>query len=89
MSRFITLKFAGTCSDCKASLPVGAKARWYGKGRIYGLTCHDRQGNPLDASNDSEDAGSHKRRYGRCEDAPCCGCCGGTESYTESYNDFN
>jgi hypothetical protein len=19
---------------------------------------------------------SHKQRYGRCEDAPCCGCCG-------------
>ena len=18
----------------------------------------------------------HKRKYGRCEDAPCCGCCG-------------
>ncbi len=21
-----------------------------------------------------------KRRYGRCEDAPCCGCCGQTGS---------
>jgi hypothetical protein len=22
------------------------------------------------------DTRSHKQQYGRCEDAPCCGCCG-------------
>lgn len=24
----------------------------------------------------SDWAGEHKRKHGRCEDAPCCGCCG-------------
>lgn len=27
-------------------------------------------------SNTIIDTRSHKQRYGRCEDAPCCGCCG-------------
>jgi hypothetical protein len=31
---------------------------------------------------------SYKQIHGRCEDAPCCGCCGGNESYSyESYQD--
>jgi hypothetical protein len=37
----ITLKFAGKCADCGAVLPVGTTARWYGRGRVYGLTCHE------------------------------------------------
>ena len=37
----ITLKFAGKCVDCGAVLPVGTTARWYGRGRVYGLTCHE------------------------------------------------
>lgn len=35
--------------------------------------------------NDSEiDNRSHKQIYGRCEDAPCCGCCG-QNSYSYGY----
>lgn len=41
--RRITLKFAGTCADCGAELPVGSTARWYGRGRIYGLSCHSQE----------------------------------------------
>lgn len=39
----ITLKFEGKCADpnCGAILPVGTTARWYGRGRVYGLTCHE------------------------------------------------
>ena len=37
----ITLKFAGKCADCGAVLPVGTRARWYGRGRVYGLDCHE------------------------------------------------
>jgi len=37
----ITLKYAGKCADCGAALPVGTRARWYGRGRVYGLTCHE------------------------------------------------
>ncbi len=39
-ARVIRLKFAGTCADCGAHLPVGAPARWYGRGKVYGTECH-------------------------------------------------
>lgn len=39
----ITLKREATCADCGASLPVGARARWYRTGATYGLTCHEQQ----------------------------------------------
>lgn len=42
MGRIITLKYQGVCADCGAMLPVGSKARWYGRGRVYGLHCHTR-----------------------------------------------
>ena len=45
MRRVITLKYAGTCADCGAELPVGSQARYYGRGRVYGTECHpDRSG---------------------------------------------
>ena len=37
----ITLKYAGKCADCGAVLAVGTTARWYGRGRVYGLDCHE------------------------------------------------
>lgn len=44
------LKYASTCSDCGAHLPVGTPARLYRvKGlsgwAAYGEGCHDREGN--------------------------------------------
>ena len=44
--RRIILKFPGTCADCGAALPVGSTARWYGRGRIYGLSCHAQEAKP-------------------------------------------
>lgn len=38
--RGITLKYDGECADCGAFLPKGTTARWYGRGRLYGYTCH-------------------------------------------------
>lgn len=45
-ARTITLKFPGRCADCGATLEVGTRARWYGRGKVYGTTCHSdsRQG---------------------------------------------
>ena len=63
MARTINLRFPGKCAECGTRLPKGTKAKYYGRGRVYGLTCH---------SNDSE----YKQPGGHCEDAPCCGCCG-------------
>jgi len=38
----ITLRRADTCRDCGAELPAGSRARYYGRGRIYGTTCHEQ-----------------------------------------------
>ena len=81
--RKITLKYAGTCRECGAELPVGSRARWYGRGRVYGLTCHGRRENKyqrLTRENPglvifSDGTEAYQNPRGRCEDAPCCGCC--------------
>jgi hypothetical protein len=80
MAKTITLKFEGKCADksCGAILAVGAQAKWYGKGRVYGIGCHDK---PQDRNKInyyySPSTGNEwsQRAGGRCEDAPCCGCC--------------
>jgi len=72
MVKTITLKFAGTCKACGASLPVGSQARWTGRGRVFGLSCH---------AEGSDDGGLRWvngrsiQANGACEDAPACGCC--------------
>lgn len=42
MPRIINLKYAAVCKDCGATLEVGDRARYYGRGKIYGVDCHDR-----------------------------------------------
>ena len=41
MYRNLITKYAGACADCGAELPPGSKARYYGRGRLYGIDCHD------------------------------------------------
>jgi hypothetical protein len=86
----ITLKFPGKCRDCGATLNPGDRARWYGRGRVYGLECHPqkptgraRSGQKLVWWGGKQVPGTH------CEDAPCCGCCGpGSDdpAYQPDYN---
>lgn len=73
MIKTIVLKYAGTCadSDCRAILPVGSRAQWYGRGKVYGLECHEAPNGGVRWAN-----GRAVRPDGMCEDAPCCGCCG-------------
>jgi len=112
MRRTITLKYPGTCKDCKASLPAGSRARWYGRGRVYGLDCHEQNKahrvterdrvrediqrgtlafrfshgqiseaqyrsacDPTGFYNADGECIGRVNPAGRCEDAPCCGCC--------------
>lgn len=36
----IKIKHPGRCADCGAELQPGAVVRYYGRGRMYGTTCH-------------------------------------------------
>lgn len=97
MARTITLKYEANCADCGAPLIPGDRARYYGKGRVYGVDCHTkaesaerkferpvngnggvRELSRLDPTGfyaaDGTLLGRQNAR-GRCEDAPCCGCC--------------
>jgi hypothetical protein len=78
MAKTITLKYAAKCADpgCGAELAVGDKAKWYGRGKVYGLNCHEKKAKGgswiMTGANGQE---YYQNRSGRCEDAPCCGCC--------------
>ena len=81
MVRTITMKFSGFCAECSAPLPKGTRARWSGRGRVFGLTCHAPK--PVNAVSQFTNKnwndwsnGRAVRSNGMCEDAPCCGCCG-------------
>jgi hypothetical protein len=60
-------RFAGRCRECGGAVDVGDDVRWLGRGKGVVHAAFDCTG---------EDNRTWKQRYGRCEDAPCCGCCG-------------
>ena len=45
MARIIKLRWPAVCRDCGTDLAPGIEARYYGKGRIFGVHCHDKDGN--------------------------------------------
>ena len=40
----IVLKHPADCLDCGANLKEGTWARYYGRGKVYGLSCHPQKG---------------------------------------------
>lgn len=71
----ITVKFATKCVECKATINVGDKARYYGAGKTYGIGCHERKGRET-VNNQGFNKDGTERFNTPCghEDAPCCGC---------------
>lgn len=83
--RYMTNKYAGECVDCGCEVQSGAGRTWKADGRwkvSHGGNCGEKAQAP-------ERKLSFKAVYGRCEDAPCCGCCGGGNDYMsgEAYGD--
>lgn len=89
-SRIITARFAGTCTACKGSIRTGEQMRHEGRGLAYHVACQSTGAAPLPPAARSYGrrpyrsgsytrfAGggeSYRNARGRCEDAPCCGCC--------------
>jgi LSD1 subclass zinc finger protein len=67
MARTISLKWDATCKDCGAELKAGTPARYYGKGRVYGTTCHEQKPSKGRPGPARTVVSTH------CEDYPCCG----------------
>ena len=75
--KLITLKFDGKCRECGSGLKAGDKAYWYGRGKVYGTSCHSMNNERKIVSFYFPGSGeyAYQNSKGRCEDAPCCGCC--------------
>lgn len=87
--RIIRLQYKARCRACGTSLPEGARARYYGRGRVYGVDCHDKDDNPI---NEQSPVIEEYPTVGHCtcEDRPCCGCDDRDQSspfeYSEGYD---
>lgn len=68
MARVIALKWAAKCSDCGAELPAGTKAKFYGRGKIYGIGCHSPSGTK--AANWTPNPAPYGSAYERGDSSP-------------------
>ncbi len=85
----LTAKFPGTCRRCGEAFPKGATIRWSKGAGSYHLAaeCGATSGatvTPERSTADDSTVSDHfetggrsyyRNKRGRCEDAPCCGCC--------------
>ncbi len=106
-SRWMALRYAGTCKVCGSRIAAGAWAYWDAAARTVtcerieccdadGLTTNKPLTGPWDKRTDTRERTDHRigtaaprviatrfnsgavvyqNARGRCEDAPCCGCC--------------
>ena len=72
MARIITARRADTCGDCGAAIAAGTRINYGGPGAVSHAACQ-----PIDAPRASyrRSRYAYTPRRGKCEDAPCCGCC--------------
>jgi len=69
----ITARFPGRCIRTGAAINPGDNILWHGKGRSE-LVSADRV-NTITLNNQGVYRTYTQNARGRCEDAPCCGCC--------------
>ena len=77
----MTNKYRGICKVCKCNVPAGSgtakkESRF---NRFWTILCSEHSENPKRISDTfyfpSTDTTLYRNKNGRCEDAPCCGCC--------------
>ena len=69
-------KFGGTCDTCGSPVPAlgGTIERHGRRWKVYHLACKSGSPSVIAIQFNSDEV--HTRNVnGRCEDAPCCGCC--------------
>lgn len=69
-------KYAGNCASCGNRVPAkgGNLVREGRKWLVFHLACRDA-GAPQVNSITTSGGTFYRNVRGRCEDAPCCGCC--------------
>lgn len=90
----MTNKYPGTCTGCGHHVAAGA-GRAFKLGTRWAVshngTCSTTR-NPVAMPRRAGHERSYKEVHGRCEDAPCCGCCGpgsGESDYMTGYGDYS
>ena len=70
-------KYPGTCEHCGSHVARNAgKLRKAGRGwAVAHLACADKRSPQVDTFRFSSGHVAIRNVNGRCEDAPCCGCC--------------
>lgn len=83
--RAMTARYRGTCTTCAAPIARGAAIVYVSTGLVYHAgACADARSDDDTPTPSAPRArrggrpyyGAGPRARGRCEDAPCCGCCG-------------
>ena len=74
-----TNRYPGPCISCGGYVPKG-RGSLQRNGRRWAVRCHacggdDPQSKSVSAYFPSTGTTVYRNRAGRCEDAPCCGCC--------------
>ena len=94
-SRAMTARYRGACLMCAAPIQPGdAIEQFARKVTTHAGSCAEQlkaegpeyiaelaQRASSSRRRRSSTSSTWKQRYGRCEDAPCCGCCGTGSSY--------
>jgi hypothetical protein len=72
----ITARFPGECGNCRGPINPGDLILWRKGRRALHANCGatGSDGNVIEIRTSSGWVG-YRNRNGRCEDAPCCGCC--------------
>jgi len=70
-------KYPGTCCYCGGNVPVnGGNVSKHGRRWVVShLACASSGKAEVIVTRFSSGAEVYRNRHGRCEDAPCCGCC--------------
>jgi hypothetical protein len=68
----MTARYPGTCRGCRKRITPGDLIVHIRRGASYHVDCSgEKQVNTIRTSGGT----FYRNARGRCEDAPCCGCC--------------
>jgi len=76
MAKEMTARFPGVCFRTGREIRPGDRIMFHGRGRSVLLSrSSTRTAAPVSDTFQFGDRTFYRNRAGRCEDAPCCGCC--------------
>jgi hypothetical protein len=74
MAKEMTARFPGVCFRTGRDIRPGDRIMFHGRGRSVLLSRRSISA-PVSDTYTFGDQTFYRNRAGRCEDAPCCGCC--------------